>query len=128
MAKPSKKSTPKEKKSRGRQSDFSGEKEAYLDGLAKKFANCKDRSAFYGEAAQGLIDQFGYSRDGRVYVDGNTLSTEEKLEYYKNLRSVSDHGPIVMVLQYSLLARSPETWAMVPSSLLSENIGPHLRF
>jgi hypothetical protein len=88
------KSTPKEKKNRGRQSAFSGEKEAYLIGLAKDFNSRKDRSAIYDEAAQGLIDKFGYSRDGRVYVDGNSLSADEKTDCYKNLRNVSDHHAI----------------------------------
>ena len=77
------------KKGRGRQSDFSGEKEAYLDSLRKDFPNRKDRSAFYDEAAQGLIDKFGYSRDGRTYVEADNLSDQEKLEYYQTLHSVS---------------------------------------
>lgn len=55
MVKDTKKSTPKPKKTRGRQSNFSGEKEAYLNGLANKFLNHKDHSIFYDEAAQGLI-------------------------------------------------------------------------
>jgi hypothetical protein len=99
MVKQSKKTAPKAKKTRGRKGDFSGEKEAYLDGLAKDFGNRKDRSAFYDEAAQGLIDKFGYSRDGRVSVEGDSLSPEdanlspdEKVAYYKNLRGVSDHS------------------------------------
>jgi len=91
MVKEANKSLPKPKKTRGRQSDFSGEKEAYLDGLTKEFQNRKDRSAFYDEAAQGLIDKFGYSRDGKIYFEGDNLSSEEKLECYKGLRSVSDH-------------------------------------
>jgi hypothetical protein len=82
------------KKGRGRQSDFSGEKEAFLDGLAKDFLTRKDRSAFYDEAAQGLIEKFGYSRDGKVYVGAGDLTDEEKLEYYKTLRSVSPHSAI----------------------------------
>lgn len=89
MVKSTNKSPTKEKKTRGRQSHFSGEKEAYLDGLAKEFLSRKDRSAFYDEAAQGLIDKFGYSRDGKVYVEAETLTPDEKLEYYKGLRSVS---------------------------------------
>jgi hypothetical protein len=77
------------KKGRGRQSDFSGEKEEYLDGLAKNFANRKDRKTLYDEAAQGLIERFGYSHDGKVYVEGDSLTPEDKREYYQNLRSVS---------------------------------------
>jgi hypothetical protein len=91
MVKDTKKSSPKPKKTRGRQSDFSGEKEAYLDGLANEFLNRKDRSTFYDEATQGLIEKFGYSRDGKSYVEADTLTLEEKSEYYKGLRSVSDH-------------------------------------
>jgi hypothetical protein len=91
MVKATKESATKPKKSRGRQSDFSGEKKAYLDGLAKDFLNCKDRSAFYGEATQGLFEKFGYSRDGKVYVEADTLTEEEKLDYYQALRNVSFH-------------------------------------
>jgi hypothetical protein len=94
MAKASNKSATKLKKNRGRQSDFSGEKKAYLDGLAKDFLNRKDRSTFYNEVTQGLVDQFGYSRDGKVYVEAGTLTAEEKLEYYQALRSVSVHFTI----------------------------------
>lgn len=92
MVNPTQKTTTKGKKTRGRQSDFSGEKESYLLGLTKEFDTRKDRGAFYDEAAQGLIDRFGYSRDGRVYVGAETLSAEEKLDYYKGLRSVSVRG------------------------------------
>ena len=88
MTKPSQKSD-NVKKTWGRQSDFTGEKKAYLEGLAKDFLNRKDRGAFYDEAAQGLIDRFGYSRDGKVYVGPNTLSDDEKVEYYQALRSVN---------------------------------------
>jgi hypothetical protein len=66
------------KKSQGRQSDFSGEKQEYLDGLAKEFRNRKDRGAFYDEAAQGLIDKFGYSR-GKACVEADTMTPEEKI-------------------------------------------------
>jgi hypothetical protein len=83
------KSANKTKKPRGRQSDFSGDKQAYLDSLAKDFLNRKDRSAFYDEAAQGLIDNFGYSRDGKVYVEADSLTPDEKSEYYQALRNVS---------------------------------------
>ena len=91
MAKDTSKSASKPKKTRGRQSDFSGDRLIYLDGLAKDFQNRKDRSAFYDEVAQGLINKFGYSRDGRVYVQAESLTTDEKLEYYRALRSVSPH-------------------------------------
>lgn len=91
MPKDTKTSTPKPKKGRGRQSDFSGEKESYLLGLTKEFLTRKDRSIFYDEATQGLIDKFGYSRDGKVYVDADSLDPDEKLEYYKGLRNVSDN-------------------------------------
>jgi hypothetical protein len=94
MVKETKKTVTQPKKTRGRQSDFSGEKQEYLNGLVKEFLTRKDRGAFYGEAAQGLIDKFGYSRDGKVYVEADTLTTDEKLEYYKNLRSVSDQFTI----------------------------------
>lgn len=77
------------KKSRGRQSAFSGEKEVFLDGLADVFWNTNDRSAFYDDATQGLIDRFGYSRDGKVYVEEDTLNPEEKRDYYQTLRHVS---------------------------------------
>ena len=94
MVKATKKTANKPIKSRGRQSDFSGEKKAYLEGLAKDFINSKDRSAFYDESAQGLIDKFGYSRDGKVYVEADTLTEEEKLKYYEALRNVSVHFDI----------------------------------
>jgi hypothetical protein len=94
MVKETKKTVTQPKKTRGRQSDFSGDKQVYLDGLTKEFMTRKDRSAFYDEAAQGLIDKFGYSRDGKMYVEADTLTTEEKLEYYKGLRSVSDQFTI----------------------------------
>ena len=87
------KSSQKPKKNRGRQSDFSGEKESYLDGLANTFLNSNDRGAFYDEATQGFIGQFGYSHDGKVFVKADTLSTEVKLEYYKALRNVGDLLP-----------------------------------
>ena len=90
MAKGSKKTATNANKTRGRQSDFSGEQLAYLDGLAKDFHNRKDRGAFYNEAAQGLIDKFGYSRDGKTFVQGETLSSEQRVEYYQALRSVSE--------------------------------------
>ena len=89
MPKATNKSASNPKKSRGRQSDFTGEKLAYLDSLAKDFQNCKDRSTFYNEAAQGLIDKFGYSRDGKVYVNADSLNPDEQLEYYQALCSVS---------------------------------------
>jgi hypothetical protein len=89
MPKSSNKAPNKNKKGRGRQSDFSGEKEAYLDGLAIHFNDRKDRGAFYSEAAQGLIERFGYSRDGKEFVEGDTLSDQEKVEYYQALRGVS---------------------------------------
>lgn len=89
MAKPTKKSASKPKKTRGRQSDFSGEKQAYLEGLAKDFLNCKDRRTFYNEVAQGLVEKFGYSRDGKVYVKADTLTADERLEHYQALRNVS---------------------------------------
>ena len=89
MPKATNKSASNPKKSRGQQSDFTGEKLAYLDSLAKDFQNCKDRSTFYNEAAQGLIDKFGYSRDGKVYVNADSLNLDEQLEYYQALRSVS---------------------------------------
>lgn len=98
MAKATNKSATKEKKTRGRQSDFSGEKKAYLDGLAKDFLNRKDRSTFYNEVAQGLIEQFGYSRDGKVYVEAGTLNADEQLEYYQALRSVSVYFTIKLYL------------------------------
>ena len=88
-------STSKPKETRGQHSDFSGEKEDYLVGLSKDFLNCKDRTAFYDEAAQGLIERFGYSHDGKVYVDGDDLSKEAKLECYKGLRSVSNQLAIM---------------------------------
>jgi hypothetical protein len=94
MVKGSKKTVSQPKKSRGRQSDFSGEKQEYLDSLTKEFQTRKDRGAFYDEAAQGLIDKFGYSRDGKVYVEAETLTSEEQVEYYKGLRSVSDQFTI----------------------------------
>ena len=94
MTKATNKSATKPRKTRGRQSDFSGEKQAYLDSLAKDFLNRKDRSTFYDEAAQGLFDKFGYSRDGKVYVEADTLSAEEQLEYYQALRGVSVHFAI----------------------------------
>ena len=55
--------------------------------------NRKDRGAcaFYDEAAQGLIDKFGYSHDGKVYVEAETLTSEQKSKYYQALRSVSRH-------------------------------------
>ena len=84
------------KKGRGRQSDFNGEKEVFLDGLTKDFLTRKDRSAFYDEAAQGLIEKFGYSRDGKVYVGGEGLTPDEKSDYYKSLRSVSHHVTILL--------------------------------
>ena len=62
MVKDTLKNPPKVKKTRGRQSDFSGEKEADLDGLTDEFQKRKDRSTFYDEAAQGFIEKFGYSR------------------------------------------------------------------
>jgi hypothetical protein len=89
MAKATNKSAPKQKKTRGRQSDFSGEKQAFLEAHAKDFMNRKDRGAFYDEVAQGLVDKFGYSRDGKVYVEANTLNPEEQMEYYQALRGVS---------------------------------------
>lgn len=91
MAKGMKKSAPKPKKTRGRQSDFTGDKEAYLVGLAPDFLIRKDRGSFYDEATQGLIDKFGYSRDGKVYVEPDALTSEDRLECYQALRSVSDH-------------------------------------
>lgn len=91
MPKATTQSASKPKKTRGRQSDFSGPQQAFLDGLAKDFMNRKDRGAFYDEAAQGLIDKFGYSRDGKVYVEAETLTSEQKSEYYQALRSVSRH-------------------------------------
>lgn len=91
MPKPMNKAPKDNKKTRGRQSAFSGEKEAYLDGLADQFLNRKDRSVFYDEATQGLMDKFGYSRDGKVYVDGDSLTPEDKLDYYQTLRHVSAH-------------------------------------
>jgi hypothetical protein len=90
MVKGTKKTESQPKKTRGRQSDFSGEKQEYLDGLTNEFLSRKDRGAFYNEAAQGLIDKFGYSRDGKVYVEADSLTSEEQLDYYKGLRSVSD--------------------------------------
>jgi hypothetical protein len=90
MVKGTKNSVTQPKKTRGRQSDFCGEKLEYLDSLANEFLSRKDRGAFYNEVAQGLIEKFGYSRDGRVYVEAETLTTEEQLDYYKGLRSVSD--------------------------------------
>ena len=89
MAKGTKKTATNANKTRGRQSDFSGEQLVYLDGLAKDFHNRKDRGVFYNEAAQGLIDKFGYSRDGKVFVQADTLNSEERVEYYQALRSVS---------------------------------------
>jgi hypothetical protein len=91
MPRTSNKSANDTKKTRGRQSHFSGKKLAFLDSLAPEFLIRKDRSAFYGEAAQRLIDQFGYSRDGKVYVEGDSLRPEEKSEYYQALRNVSLH-------------------------------------
>jgi hypothetical protein len=90
MVKTTKKTVTQTKKNCGRQSDFSGEKQAYLDGLTKDFMSRKDCGAFYDEAAQGLIEKFGYSHDGKVYVEADTLTSEEQLEYYKGLHSVSD--------------------------------------
>jgi hypothetical protein len=89
MPKATNKSATNPKKTRGRQSDFSGEKLAFLEGLAKEFQTRKDRSTFYNEAAQGLIDRFGYTRDGKVYVEAESLSDDEQLECYQALRSVS---------------------------------------
>ena len=93
MPKTTNKTGIKHKKPRGRHSHFTGEKLAYLDGLAEEFTNRKDRGTFYDEATQGLIDTFGYSRDGKAYVGADTLSTEEQVEYYQALRSVSVHFP-----------------------------------
>ena len=90
MAKGTKKNSSNANKTRGRQSDFSGDQLIFLDGLAKDFHNRKDRGAFYNEAAQGLIDRFGYSRDGIVFVQADTLNSEERVEYYQALRSVSE--------------------------------------
>jgi hypothetical protein len=75
----------------GRQSDFSREKLAYLDGLAKDFQNCKDCGTFYDKAVQGLIERFGYTRDGKAYVGADSLTAEERSEYYQALHNVSVH-------------------------------------
>jgi hypothetical protein len=96
MVKGTKKNDTQQKKTRGRQSAFSGEKQDYLDGLTNEFLSRKDRGAFYDEAAQGLIDKFGYSRDGKVYVEADTLTSEEQLEYYKGLRSVSHQFTVII--------------------------------
>jgi hypothetical protein len=126
MAKGANKAATKTKKNRGRQSDFSGEKEEYLNGLAKDFHIRKDRGAFYNEAAQGLIDRFGYSRDGRVYVDGDMLSTEEKLEYYQALRNVSIHFRYHIILE-DLLRGLIENGPMVSTPKLGKVLRPNIR-
>ena len=91
MPKSTKKTSNPTNKGRGQQSDFSGEKEIFLDNLGKDFQNRKDRSAFYSEVTQGLIEKFGYSCDRKVFVEADTLSPEEKLEYYQSLHGVSAH-------------------------------------
>ena len=91
MPKSTKKPSNPTNKGRGRQSDFSGEKEVFLDNLGKDFQNLKDRGALYNQATQGFIEKFRYSRDGKVFVEADTLSPEEKLEYYQSLRGVSAH-------------------------------------
>ena len=118
MVKDTLKNPPKVKKNRGRQSDFSGKKEAYLDGLTDEFQKRKDRSTFYDEAAQGFIEKFGYSRDGKVFVKADKLTSDERSECYKGLRTVSVHlfGEVLV----GLLARCLETRPMVQTSLLSE--------
>lgn len=126
MPKGANKAASKPKKNRGRQSDFTGEKEEFLNGLAKDFQNRKDRGAFYNEAAQGLIDRFGYSRDGKVYVDGDMLSTEEKMEYYQALRNVSIHFTIILYWRtYSrdLIENGP----MVSTPKLGKVVRPNIR-
>lgn len=111
MVKTTKKTVTQTKKTRGRQIDFSGEKQEYLDSLAKEFRTCKDRGAFYDEAAQGLIDKFGYSRDGKLFVEADTLTEDEQLEYYKGLRSVSNQ----FIVGDYLLRRWLEIGPMVPT-------------
>ena len=91
MPKATTKSATKTSKSRGRQNDFSGPQQVFLDGMAKDFQNRKDRGAFYDEAAQGLIERFGYSRDGKVYVQADSLSDKEQSQYYQALRGVSEN-------------------------------------
>lgn len=84
-------SASKPKKTRGHQSGFSGPQQAFLDGLAKDFMNRKDCGAFYDKAVQGLIVKFGYTRDGKEYVEAEKLTSEKKSEYYQALRGVSSH-------------------------------------
>ena len=68
---------------------FSGGKEVYLDSLADAFRNTKDHSVFYNEATQGLIVRFGFSCDGKNYVEEDTLNPDKKKVYYQTLHNVS---------------------------------------
>ena len=101
---------------------FQQQKKAYLDALAKDFMNCKDRGTFYDEVMQGLIDKFGYSHDGKVYVEADTLSPEEQMEYYQALRDVSiDFTNCIKVLTGVL-----ETGTVVPTLIPGQVLRPHL--